>query len=562
MSLEALIRTAVKCFAVFFLVAGCAGSDALVVSSDRPQQPVAAEMKKEEPAKEPQAAVEPAPKMEIRQPEEARSQDNPETQNSTTAEEDCPDLTEKALAMIEEADESWKKGDIEGAIETLDAAYRLVLDTNGDTESARQKDDLRLLIARRVLAIYSSSQTIRANGTASEIPRLLNADVEKEIRSFQGPEREFFLSSYQRSWLYRELITGELNKAGLPPELFWLPLVESGFKVGALSRARALGLWQFIPSTGYKFGLVRDEWVDERMDILKSTQAAIAYLKELHSMFGDWLTVLAAYNCGEGRVLRVIARQHINHFDRFWDLYYQLPNETARYVPRFLATLHIIQDPAKYGFELAEALGVSLRYETVTVNKVMKLSDIALKLEASQEAINIMNSELRHKVTPDREYAMRIPQGALEKFNQVYEEIPESAKPVVRFAQRTFISYRVRPGDTVSSIARKYGVTVKDVNAANNLGKNNIIRAGRVIRVPARGGGIASPRQAGAPSSRAAGCCAGGVAIGVYQVRAGDSLWGISRQFNVSMEKLRKMNQLKSDTLQAGMKLKIPCLKT
>jgi membrane-bound lytic murein transglycosylase D len=543
-------------------MAGCAGSDALVVSSDRQQQPVAAETKKEEPTKEPQAAVEPAPKAEVRRVAEAQPADNSETQNSTEAEEDCPDLTEKALAMIEGADESWKKGDIEVAIETLDAAYRLVLDTNGDTESARQKDDLRLLIARRILAIYSSSQTIRANGTASEIPRLLNADVEKEIRSFQGPEREFFMSSYQRSWLYRELITSELNKAGLPAELFWLPLVESGFKVGALSRARALGLWQFIPSTGYKFGLVRDEWVDERMDILKSTQAAIAYLKELHSMFGDWLTVLAAYNCGEGRVLRVIARQHINHFDRFWDLYYQLPNETARYVPRFLATLHIIQDPTKYGFELAEAPGVSLRYETVTVSKVMKLSDIALKLEAPQEAINIMNSELRHKVTPDREYVMRIPQGTLEKFNQVYEEIPESTKPVVRFIQRTFISYRVRPGDTVSSIARKHGVTVKDVNAANNLGKNNIIRTGRVIRVPVRGGGIAYPRQTDAPSSRVASCCAGGVAIGIYQVKAGDSLWGIARQFNVSMKKLREMNQLKSDIIQAGMKLKIPCLKT
>jgi len=103
--------------------------------------------------------------------------------------------------------------------------------------------------------------------------------------------------------------------------------VESGFKVGAYSRARALGLWQFIPSTGYKFGLTRDEWVDERMDVLKSTHAAIAYLKELHAMFGDWMTVLASYNCGEGRVLRVISRQHVNYFDRFWDLYSKLPNE-------------------------------------------------------------------------------------------------------------------------------------------------------------------------------------------------------------------------------------------
>ncbi len=278
---------------------------------------------------------------------------------STEVEEE-QDLMENALEILEVADNYWKNGDIENTLNELDKAYALLLDTNGDVEIARQKDDLRLLISRRILAVYSSQQT-KTNGKASEIPHLMNADVEKEIRSFQGPEREFFTSSYQRSGMYREIIVGELRKAGMPEELFWLPLVESGFKVSALSRARALGLWQFIPSTGYKFGLTRDEWVDERMDVLKSTQAAIAYLKELHAMFGDWLTVLAAYNCGEGRVLRVISRQHINYFDRFWDLYSQLPNETARYVPRFLATLHIIKNPGKYGFDLQTTTDSSLR---------------------------------------------------------------------------------------------------------------------------------------------------------------------------------------------------------
>ena len=255
--------------------------------------------------------------------------------------EEEQDLMEKALVLLEVADAFWVRGDVENTLNTLDKAYALVLDTNGDVDVARQKDDIRLLISKRILSVYSAKQTV-TNGKASEIPLIINADVEKEIRSFQGHEREYFISSYQRSGRYRSIILKELKKAGIPEELFWLPLVESGFKIQALSRARALGLWQFIPSTGYKFGLSRDEWIDERMDVEKSTQAAIAYLKELHSMFGDWLTVLAAYNCGEGRVLRVISRQHINYFDRFWDLYNQLPRETARYVPRFLATLHII----------------------------------------------------------------------------------------------------------------------------------------------------------------------------------------------------------------------------
>jgi membrane-bound lytic murein transglycosylase D len=216
--------------------------------------------------------------------------------------EDEQDMMDKALDLLEVAEDYWEKGDVENTLNVLDKAYAVILDTNGDPEVARQKDDLRLLISKRILAAYSARQTA-TNGKASEIPLIMNSDVEKEIRSFQGVERDFFIASYQRSGMYRPIILRELRKAGIPEELSWLPLVESGFKILALSRARALGLWQFIPSTGYKFGLSRDEWIDERMDVEKSTEAAIAYLKELHSMFGDWLTVLAAYNCGEGRVL-------------------------------------------------------------------------------------------------------------------------------------------------------------------------------------------------------------------------------------------------------------------
>ena len=266
--------------------------------------------------------------------------------------EEKQEMMEKALDLLEVADKLWQKGDIEDTLDTLDEAYALLLDANGDAAIAQEKNDLRLLISQRILAVYSSKRTV-LNGKNSEIPLIMNSDVEKEIRSFQGVERNNFIAAYQRSGMYRSAIVKALKKAGIPEEFFWLPLVESWFKINAYSRARALGLWQFIPSTGYKFGLSRDEWIDERMDVQKSTEAAIAYLKELHNMFGDWLTVLAAYNCGEGRVLRVISRQKINYLDGFWDLYRQLPNETARYVPRLLATLHIVKNPQKYGFDLS-----------------------------------------------------------------------------------------------------------------------------------------------------------------------------------------------------------------
>lgn len=472
-------------------------------------------------------------------PSDAEAEDD----KAQTAEEE-QDLMEKALELLASADECWVKGDIENTLIILDKAYALILDTNGDPAVARQKDDLRLLISRKIITLYSSQQT-RTNGTASEIPLKINADVEKEIRSFQGPEREFFLSSYRRSSIFRDTIIEELRKAGMPEELVWLPLVESGFKVGALSRARALGLWQFIPSTGYKFGLTRDEWMDERMDVIKSTQAAIAYLKELHGMFGDWLTVLAAYNCGEGRVLRVISRQHINYFDRFWDLYSQLPNETARYVPRFLATLHIVKNPAKYGFVLQESTEPAFNYERVKVDRMMKIQDIAAKLEVSEEMMNILNAELRHKITPDRPYELKIPNGMAEQFELVAADIPTAEKP--RFAQSSsFITHRVKSGETLSIIARRYRVSTIAISRANNLPRNGLIVAGQVIRIPVTSS-AATVRQAPARAGNDK----------YYTIQRGDTLLGIARRFNVPVDTLKKINNLKSNQIQAGQVLRL-----
>ncbi|MFC1890705.1 lytic transglycosylase domain-containing protein [Thermodesulfobacteriota bacterium] len=178
----------------------------------------------------------------------------------------------------------------------------------------------------------------------------------------------------------------ELEAAGLPLQLSWLPLIESGFKVKAYSRARALGLWQFIPSTGYRYGLKRDLWIDERMDPLKSTRAAIEYLSDLHGLFGDWATALAAYNCGEGNVLRAIRAQKINYLDDFWDLYLHLPSETARYLPKFLATLAILDDPQSYGITLPEP-DPPLYFKSVRVEKPARLSDIAKAYEIPLAAL-------------------------------------------------------------------------------------------------------------------------------------------------------------------------------
>ena len=392
---------------------------------------------------------------------------------------------EEALILLNESHNYWVNGDFEDALEMLDQAYAILLDTNGNPDIARQKDDLRLMISKRILTLYNSIQT-NAKGMRSEIPIMTNADVEKEIRQFQTVERDFFISSYQRSALYRPMILRELKKAGLPEELSWLPLVESGFKINALSSARALGLWQFIPSTGYKYGLNRDDWVDERMDMEKSTRAAIDYMKELHTMFGDWLTVLAAYNCGEGRIIRTIASQHINYLDRFWDLYYKLPYETARYVPRFIATVMIIRDPQKYGMDLGNGKMPALSYEMVETNKSMRLPDIARKLDVPEETLNILNAELRHRITPDKPYKLRVPTEMTGQLLTVIDEIPQADTPRETFRKKrgVAINHKVRQGETLASIAGKYKTTVGAIRSANHLSKKDQVVVGQRLTVP------------------------------------------------------------------------------
>jgi membrane-bound lytic murein transglycosylase D len=479
--------------------------------------------------------------------------------------EEKQEMMENALELLNEADKLWEKGDIDETLDTLDEAYSLILDANGDAAIAQQKDDLRLLISQRILAVYSSKRTV-SKGKNGEIPLLMNADVEKEIRSFQGMERDSFIAAYQRSGMYRSEILNEIKKAGIPEEFFWLPLVESLFKINAYSTARALGLWQFIPSTGYKFGLSRDEWIDERMDVQKSTKAAIAYLKELHNMFGDWLTALAAYNCGEGRVLRVISRQHINYLDSFWDLYRQLPNETARYVPRFLATLHIVKNPQKYGFDL-NGTAKPIAFEAVRVNKSMKFKDIAEKVELSEDVLSLLNPELRLKMTPDREYHLKLPEGYLDKFNIVYADIPQSEKPNFASVQNgnpssnhagqrskpAFIRHRVKRGETVYSIAQKYNVSVSTIRSCNRLSPKKKLVQGRRLTIPLKKGESYAADKSSQKRNQS-----GRVSSLNYKVKKGETLSMLSRRFSVPLDELKEENNLSTGDIRVGQNLKIP----
>ncbi|MDY6823602.1 MAG: LysM peptidoglycan-binding domain-containing protein [Thermodesulfobacteriota bacterium] len=451
---------------------------------------------------------------------------------------------DEALDFCEASQEFWQKGDFENAIQALDQAYALLLKSNtgNDTKLMQQKEDIRTLISKRILEIYAS-RNIVVNGNHDAIPVTINKDVQKEIDRFtKGRDRDFFIESYKRSGRYRPYILEQLKKAGLPPEISWLPLIESGFKTGALSRARALGLWQFIPSTGYKFGLERNMYVDERMDPEKATGAAIEYLAAMHNIFGDWATVLAAYNCGTARVLRIIREQQINYLDNFWDLYQRLPRETARYVPKFLATLHIVDNMEKYGMADIEPYP-SLEYDKIEINRSVSLKSIATATDIPYDTLENLNPELRHNVLPDEAYELKVPENKGEAILAKIDAIPVSSPP-----QRQFAYHRVRRGEALSTIARRYRTSVSSIARANNIYRQNYIVAGKLLKIPLSRQWVSTKTKLNSNS--------GGTSRHV--VKSGESLWILARRYGTTVKTIKQLNDLKGTTLRVGQVLKMP----
>ncbi len=457
-----------------------------------------------------------------------------------------------AQALLDEASDSYQNaqtfqqnGDLDNALDALDQTYALILkvDSDDDANLIQQKDNFRLLISQRIQEIYTLRYTV-ASLNHNEIPmdEPPNANVLKEIKSFQGPERNDFLAAYKLSGKYRARIVKDLKEKGLPQELSWLPLIESGFKVRAFSSARALGLWQFIASTGYKYGLKRNTYVDERLDPEKATEAAIAYLTELHGIFGDWVTALAAYNCGEGRVLRVIQSQNVKYLDNFWDLYQRLPLETARYVPRFLAVLYIINDPQKYGFDLPKPDPAQV-YEEVTINRQVKLDDISKKMGIPENELKALNPELRYSLLPAEPYNLKMPPGKGELLLASIDSIAISTTP-----QNAYARHRVRSGETLSTIAAKYHTSVRRIMLANNLRKSNYIVAGKTLKIPMRGTTIAT---------RSATTIDSADVPDTHLVRQGDSLWIIAKKYGTTVKRIQSLNGLSTTALTPGQRLKI-----
>ena len=481
------------------------------------------------------------PPPEETSPSFEKNPDNPDSLN-TTSYSTNQELIDAALEYCQASNNFWEKGDLDNAINALDKAYSLALQINGsNVDVLQQKEDLRITISKRIIEVYSSRFTV-ANGTHKAIPLDMNKYVKEALELFKGKERGFFLEAYARSGRYRPAIVRALKEAGLPEELSWLPLIESGFKVRAMSKARALGMWQFIASTGFKFGLKRDTWIDERMDPEKSTEAAIAYLTELHNIFGDWITVLAAYNCGEKRVLNLISTQKINYLDNFWDLYEKLPNETAGYVPTFLAVLHILNNPEEHSFTLPP-LEKEIEYEKVTINKQVMIKTITEGLDIDYSDLKELNPELRQDFTPKTTYSLKVPKGMGELLLAKLDTIPEYNPPAATVAK--YVEHRVRSGESLSLIADRYKTSIKAIMDMNGLKNKDYLKVGRKLKIPT-GKRYASSEISTSSYQRVE------KEPTEYVVKKGDSLFKIANRYHTTVNAIKALNRLESSNLQTG----------
>nr|WP_320050356.1 LysM peptidoglycan-binding domain-containing protein [uncultured Desulfuromonas sp.] len=435
-----------------------------------------------------------------------------------------------------------------------------------------------------------------------DFPVVENDKVRYLVDYYTGPGRRTFTRWLQRSSRYLPMMRDVFKREGLPQDLATLAMVESGFNSNAHSWANAVGHWQFIESTGQMYGLENTWWRDERRDMEKATLAAARYLKDLYQRFdGNWYLAVASYNAGPGKISRAVKKYHTTDF---WELSKgsYLKDETKNYVPKLLAALLISKQPVKYGFCDLD-YEAPLVFDTVTVSEATDLEVISELTGATYDDLKRLNPELKRWCTPPGEthYTLRVPGGCAEGFSEKYAAIPSSERArykrhqiksgdtLLKLAQTYHIRveditslnkisnpralrigqnlilplhrdysnrplaeleddylrskrrhYTVRSGDSLWSIAKKCNVTEKQLRVWNRLGWSNVIRPGQKLLVSA-------------PSSSVASRSGKTVRKVVYQVRSGDTLWGIGRQFSVQARDIRQWNDLdENHILQPG----------
>lgn len=397
----------------------------------------------------------------------------------------------------------------------------------------------------------------RAHGERFDLPVVVNAEVASLIDFYTGPYRERLIAALERAETMLPFIREELRRAGLPEDLAFLPMVESAFNASARSRARAQGLWQFVAGTGKLYGLRADGVVDERNDPFLSTRAAVAHLSDLHAMFGSWELALAAYNSGPGRVQRALRRA--KGTTDFWQLRRYLPRETRNYVPALWAVLVIVKDPAEYGLPAIEERPTCLA--RVPVEGGLDLDVLGERGTIPADRLADLNPALLYRLTPMKgTYQLAVPCGTEVEIAAAIEAIPPGQR-----VRRVF--HVIRKGDTLGSIARRYGSSVDTIQSANGIRNPRALRIGQTLVIPRYPSGVQRPapqaQQAAQRTSRRSAqakrpTAAGGASGQRYVVRSGDTLYDIARRHGVTVAALKRHNRLASNRIHPGDVLLMP----
>jgi membrane-bound lytic murein transglycosylase D len=397
-----------------------------------------------------------------------------------------------------------------------------------------------------------------------DLPVTRNASVDTWINFLSGRNADKTQLWLERTGMYGPMIRSELRQRGMPEDLLYLALIESGLSPRAYSKAAASGMWQFIAETGKRYGLEVSQEVDERRDPVKSTAAALDYLTYLYNRFDSWYLAAAAYNTGEnrvGRIMREMFGTEKGTDDHFWKIAHRLPRETRDYVPLMLAAGHIGKEPAKFGFPELNYQD-PLMFEVVWVPGATDLALIARAAGVLEKEVEDLNPQLMRKRTPpNRGWAVRIPEGSRIAFDAEFPALYRTARlsapeaprqaavaPVASAtrapASTTARTHRVRSGETMDQIARRYGVSVAAVRGANSSVDPRRMRVGQALRIPAASSGSAQVARASS-------------SVRYHRVARGENLSVIARRYGVSVRQIQSWNGISGSRIHAGQRIRV-----
>lgn len=383
------------------------------------------------------------------------------------------------------------------------------------------------------------------------LPYLEHPLVKKWIKYFTVQEFDRFQRFLQRGEYYRDYIQAELEKHDLPQELYYLAMIESGFRTKARSRARATGIWQFMRGTGKHYGLLIDNYVDQRMDPVASTAAAISYLQDLHRVYQSWWLAIASYNSGEVRVLRAIMKRNTRDFFELIEKKV-LPRETINYVPKFIAALYIAKNHQEFGFTIAQGKKFATHeFQVYQTPPRLYLREIASQLSCAVPQIKKHNPAVKHSlIHPHKKVSLRLPQ-VCKPIDSLQDRafIQKSKKRLLAWRKRKIKGkYKIRPGDSLYAVARRFNTSVRALMLANNLHTSRIY-PGQFLHITAKN----KPTKVVRSSKTKDGVIR-------YRVRRGDNLYRIAKMYNTSVRRLKRTNNLTKSNIYPGQVIKISLL--